>query len=58
MGMTAPDSLLTIITDTSTVSGRMAACRASKVTRPRASGFKYVTSYPCSSRRFMGFRMA
>lgn len=40
MGITAPDSLFTIITETSTVSGRMASRSASRHTRPRASGFR------------------
>ena len=38
MGMTAPDSLFTIMMLTRIVSGRRAACRASRLTRPSASG--------------------
>ena len=46
IGMTAPDSLLTIMMDTKIVSGRSAAFNASTETKPVSSGCKYVTSKP------------
>ena len=49
IGMTAPDSLLTIMMDTKIVSGRSAAFNASTETKPVSSGCKYVTSKPCAS---------
>ena len=58
MGMTAPDSLFTIMMLTRIVSGRRAACRASRLTRPSASGCRQVTEKPCCSSFCMGWSTA
>ena len=58
IGMTAPVSLLTIMTETRMVSGRRAFFSSSTVILPSWSGCKYVTSKPFASSFCMGCRTA
>jgi hypothetical protein len=53
-GWIVPISLLACISDTSAVSGRIAARSASRSTRPRPSTPSTVTSQPSCSRYFIG----
>ena len=54
IGMTAPDSLLTIMMETRIVSGRRAALSVSAETKPASSGCRYVTSEALRFERFHG----